>query len=85
MSFRARPVSNPTYQVTGFVVLTQRVNSVERHWNSKEEKGLTDSISWRVKTLADMVGGGERDASRRCPNTLNTPDKIRGDDRHVIE
>ena len=49
-----------------------------------EKKGLTDSTSWRVKTLVDMVDGGKEDVSRERRNTVSASDEIKGRNKHVI-
>jgi len=56
----------------------------ERCREDGEKKGLTDSTSWRVKTLVDMVDGGGEDVGHERRNTVLSPDEIKGRNGHVI-
>jgi len=64
--------------------VTEWGGSGERWRENGEKKGLTDSTSWRVKILVDMVDGGEEDVNRERRNTVWTSDEIKGRNRHVI-
>ena len=41
-----------------YYAITQRVSRMSTAVTDGKKEELTDSMSWRVKTLADMVDGG---------------------------